>query len=43
MLQIRRGIDDISKIIILFLSEMIFFDPSLELSWQESSNEVMIL
>ena len=43
MLQIRRAIDDISKKIILFLTEMVFCDPSLELSQQESSNEVMIL
>ena len=35
--QIRGGIEDNSKI--FFLNENICCDPSLELSWQDGSNE----
>ena len=38
-LQIRRSIDNNSKITFLILNENTHCDPSLELSWQDSSNE----
>ena len=38
-LQIRGGTEDNSKIFFLFLNENICCDPSLQLSWQDSSND----
>ena len=38
-LQIRKGIEDNSKIFVLFLNKNIRCDPSLELSWLDCSND----
>ena len=38
-LQIRGGIKDNSKDFFLFLNEKVCCNPSLELSWQDGSND----